>query len=289
MVAAVPSDAGRLDAQSMRTLLQAIEACGHDPVRFVAGGCAQVRAWVHPRGSMTWEDFAQVVEAVATEGRPLLARVSRLVAELHPMPRVLTGFLLPPAQLFRAIASFTARVPWWDGQVRDVGRRALEIELVLPRDRQPSYDVFDFYGQMFSALPRALGFHRTGVEVTHLSPGGVRVFITPEPPRGLGRIVPEAHAQAVIAHLVGEPRRQLSPRERVAVPQVSDLQLHFNLTRAEARVVRRLAMGRSLKHIAKELDISPETARTHAKRAMQKTHTHRQAELVSVVLGGELG
>ena len=36
--------------------------------------------------------------------------------------------------------------------------------------------------------------------------------------------------------------------------------------------------------IAEELKVSPETARTHAKRSMQKTDTHRQAELVSLVL-----
>jgi DNA-binding CsgD family transcriptional regulator len=68
---------------------------------------------------------------------------------------------------------------------------------------------------------------------------------------------------------------------------IEALQQRFGLTRGEARVVRRLAEGRSIKRIAEELRVSPETARTHAKRAMQKTNTHRQAELVSLVLQGD--
>ena len=56
--------------------------------------------------------------------------------------------------------------------------------------------------------------------------------------------------------------------------------------RAEAGVVRRLAEGESMKDIAQALEVSLETARTHAKRAMHKTDTHRQAELVSLVLHG---
>ena len=42
-----------------------------------------------------------------------------------------------------------------------------------------------------------------------------------------------------------------------------------------------------IRRIAEEFDVSLETARTHAKRAMQKTDTNRQAELVSLVLHGE--
>jgi DNA-binding CsgD family transcriptional regulator len=74
---------------------------------------------------------------------------------------------------------------------------------------------------------------------------------------------------------------------RRAVPSSQAIEQRFGLTRGEARVVRRLAEGRSIKRIAEELHVSPETARTHAKRAMQKTDTHRQAELVSLVLQGE--
>ncbi len=72
-----------------------------------------------------------------------------------------------------------------------------------------------------------------------------------------------------------------------STPSSQTLQGRFGLTLAEARVVRRLAEGESMKHIALALEVSLDTARTHAKRAMQKTDTHRQAELVSLVLHGE--
>jgi len=65
---------------------------------------------------------------------------------------------------------------------------------------------------------------------------------------------------------------------------VAHLEERFHLTRAEGRVVRRLVAGRSLHDIAKELGVGTETVRTHTKRAMAKTDTHRQAELVALVL-----
>ncbi len=55
-------------------------------------------------------------------------------------------------------------------------------------------------------------------------------------------------------------------------------------TPALGRVVRRLGSGLSISEIARELGVGTETIRTHTKRAMQKTDTHRQAELVALVL-----
>ena len=58
----------------------------------------------------------------------------------------------------------------------------------------------------------------------------------------------------------------------------------FNLTPAEARLVVRLIAGESLRPCAKALGIKYETVRTHLKSVFQKTRTHRQAELVLVVI-----
>jgi DNA-binding CsgD family transcriptional regulator len=58
----------------------------------------------------------------------------------------------------------------------------------------------------------------------------------------------------------------------------------FDLTPAEARVAARLVSGLSIKAIASQLDVSLSTVRTQTKSILEKTGTHRQAELVRVLL-----
>lgn len=59
----------------------------------------------------------------------------------------------------------------------------------------------------------------------------------------------------------------------------------YPLTPTEARLAVALANGQSLADFARERRCSAETARTHLKRVLEKTGTHRQAELVRVLLG----
>jgi len=66
--------------------------------------------------------------------------------------------------------------------------------------------------------------------------------------------------------------------------QTACLQNRFNLTRAEARLVVHLATGLSLKSSAKVLGVGYETVRRHIKSAFLKTGTHRQAELLLIVI-----
>ena len=64
------------------------------------------------------------------------------------------------------------------------------------------------------------------------------------------------------------------------------LQIPYGLTPSESRLALRLATGESLRVAAAVLDISYETARTTLKRVFEKTRTHRQTELVMVILSG---
>ena len=61
------------------------------------------------------------------------------------------------------------------------------------------------------------------------------------------------------------------------------------LTAAEARVVARLLQGDTIESAADRLCISAHTARTHLKRALAKTGTNRQTELLRRVLTGPAG
>src|SRR5262245_7762725 len=62
------------------------------------------------------------------------------------------------------------------------------------------------------------------------------------------------------------------------------LRSHFGLTPAEARLALHLVAGETLRCAAVNLSITYETARSQLKSIFNKTKTHRQAELVIVIL-----
>jgi PAS domain S-box-containing protein len=57
------------------------------------------------------------------------------------------------------------------------------------------------------------------------------------------------------------------------------------LTKREQEIVTAVAMGHQTPQIAAELQISPETVRTHVRNVMDKTGAHTRAHLVAKVLG----
>jgi DNA-binding CsgD family transcriptional regulator len=67
---------------------------------------------------------------------------------------------------------------------------------------------------------------------------------------------------------------------------IDQLQCHFGLTLAEARLALHLVAGETLRSAAVKLSISYETARSSLKNIFRKTGTCRQAELVIVILTG---
>ena len=58
----------------------------------------------------------------------------------------------------------------------------------------------------------------------------------------------------------------------------------FGLTRTEATLTLKLLEGRGLDWAARQSGMGVNTARTHLKRVFEKTGTHRQAELVRLIL-----
>ena len=63
----------------------------------------------------------------------------------------------------------------------------------------------------------------------------------------------------------------------------------YNLTPAEARVAAKLIEYPQLNIVAKALNISLSTAKTHLKRIYRKTNTNRQSVLVHKIINGSLG
>ena len=65
---------------------------------------------------------------------------------------------------------------------------------------------------------------------------------------------------------------------------VRDLGVLFGLTPTEARVARHLASGLRPDEISREMGVAPTTVAFHLRNSFAKTGTHRQAELVALVL-----
>jgi len=63
----------------------------------------------------------------------------------------------------------------------------------------------------------------------------------------------------------------------------------FGLTPSEKRLVNELVSGRSLKEAAETLNITRATSRNRLARIMSKTDTHRQSELIQLILRSSLG
>lgn len=82
---------------------------------------------------------------------------------------------------------------------------------------------------------------------------------------------------AAVAVFVTDP-------ENVAVPDVGTIRVLLDLTRAEAELVCCLVAGLSLEQASARLGLRPQTLRSRLKIIFQKTDTHRQADLVRLVL-----
>jgi DNA-binding CsgD family transcriptional regulator len=76
---------------------------------------------------------------------------------------------------------------------------------------------------------------------------------------------------------VSDPQKQ----SQVSMEVLMDV---YGLTRTEARLACELAHGARIDEAAATLAMGTGTARTHLKNILQKTDTHRQAELVRLIL-----
>jgi len=76
----------------------------------------------------------------------------------------------------------------------------------------------------------------------------------------------------------------VSDPERVPVPDAEALRGLFGLTSGEAALTRLVAQGVTLEDAAVRLGLRVETVRTLLKTIFEKTDTHRQADLVRLVL-----
>jgi DNA-binding CsgD family transcriptional regulator len=83
--------------------------------------------------------------------------------------------------------------------------------------------------------------------------------------------------------MVHEPRRSHGRKRQ----SEAFLYSRFRLTPAEAQIALGIAGGETLAAVAKGRGLSVSTARTQLKSVFAKTGTHRQAELVILLIGSQ--
>jgi DNA-binding CsgD family transcriptional regulator len=81
----------------------------------------------------------------------------------------------------------------------------------------------------------------------------------------------------------------VSDPERGTALRNEHLREQFNLTETEASLALHIVAGRGLQAAADRMNIGVSTARTHLAHVFAKTKTHRQAELVRLILQSDGG
>jgi DNA-binding CsgD family transcriptional regulator len=129
---------------------------------------------------------------------------------------------------------------------------------------------------LHDALAVDSGSVPTSRSLTCARPSGKRPYIIhvlPSPPHDTDH--PPRHNTALV--MVIDPEAE--PEAPMAL-----MRRFYRLTRAEADVALRMMHGADPKQISDELSVSLTTVRTHLQRVFEKTDTHRQAELVRLLL-----
>lgn len=104
--------------------------------------------------------------------------------------------------------------------------------------------------------------------------GGLRPYVIHVVP--FSSVPPDRRRPRALV-IVVDPERRAEPHREVLIRL-------FGLTRAEAEVALRVVRGEGLRPISDELTLSLATVKTHLQRVFMKTGTHRQAELVRLLL-----
>ena len=109
----------------------------------------------------------------------------------------------------------------------------------------------------------------------------LNAFVMPLPRRATALSLDVGAPSPAALVIVTDP--ETLPRAPAAI-----VQRLYGLTPAEAALAQALAAGKTLQEHAQEAHLTCETARWRLKQILAKTDTHRQAELVRLLLSSAL-
>jgi DNA-binding CsgD family transcriptional regulator/PAS domain-containing protein len=134
----------------------------------------------------------------------------------------------------------------------------------------------ELYRAIHDALVGERSSVRTGRSLTCFRPSGKRPYVIHVLPSHR-RNADEPLRQSMALVLIIDPEDEPEPTAVM-------LRRLYHLTEAETQVALHVMHGADLKQIAEELSISYTTVRTRLQHVFDKTDTHRQAELVRLLL-----
>jgi DNA-binding CsgD family transcriptional regulator/PAS domain-containing protein len=134
----------------------------------------------------------------------------------------------------------------------------------------------ELYRAIDDALDGGCSTVRAGRSLICVRPSGKRPYVVHVLPSHR-RDADEPLRQPMALVLIIDPEDEPEPAAAL-------LRRLFRLTDAEADVALRMMHGADLKEISEELSLSLTTVRTHLQHIFDKTDTHRQAELVRLLL-----
>jgi DNA-binding CsgD family transcriptional regulator len=142
---------------------------------------------------------------------------------------------------------------------------------LIVRDPQAARDIEDGIRYFGEAVPAVSKSNRIAAR----SSTGPPIVVTIIP-------VPGAAANCFLGGRAILLFDRMSSRELVSTAALSEL---FGLTHAEGRVAQAIMAGFSIEEAAARLGVSPSTVRNQLKSVFSKTDTHKQAQLVALLLG----
>jgi DNA-binding CsgD family transcriptional regulator/PAS domain-containing protein len=131
------------------------------------------------------------------------------------------------------------------------------------------------YRALYVALTGGGSNARTGQSFTCERPSGKRPYVIHVMPLHSGRAEQERAPSALV--LFVDSDQEPEPAEPL-------LRRLYGITRSEAEVALHMMRGADVKQISDELCISAATVRTHLQHIFDKTDTHRQTDLVRLLL-----
>jgi DNA-binding CsgD family transcriptional regulator len=262
--------------------VRSVARAGVDPAPHLRGlAIEHVRPM--PGRRVDWNELATFLNRV---GETLTLEQQERLGDAFPTENALmvatARVVMPPKLFYRAIASMgemSFRHMRCSGEAID--ERHVRTSMSIDRHHTGCLPFFRGSVGEFRTISDLWGIGPSVVEA-EVTPWGGTYFVTlPEAARGIAW--PHV-AQRVAREFVKAAEHLFASGDSKPPTDVLALQRTHGLTRAEARVVSRLAVGLDLPTIAAELGVGVETVRSHLKRAYAKTGTSRQAELVRLVL-----
>ena len=311
MIATVPRDAHKVYTEYYRTIDYVLDAVEQGPAGLIRGGQALVALKTHSEFETDFMRPFEMDDGMFIRLAVGPTRTSFLVAA----PKGPEPFDTPERlKLVSALVPHLQQTLHTQGKLADLDQRAVELAGALEVVRHGIIVVASGYlvinlnsaaerivraedglrmrsGRIAATSTRAeqelqyaiqnaldgeLSSVRRGRSLTCVRRSGKRPYVIHVLPSHR-RNADEPLRQPMALVLIIDPEDEHEPA-------VALLRRLYRLTEAEAEVALHVMHGADLKQISEELSISYTTVRTHLQHVFDKTDTHRQAELVRLLL-----